>query len=335
MKIGRRGALALLAGAAAATGPFGRVAAAPPADGVPTVRIGILQFGSVAWQLDVIRRHDLERAEGVRVDVVSLASNQATLVALQAGAVDVVVSDLLWVARQRAAGADWGFLPYSSALGAVEVPAASPIQSFEQLAGRRLGIAGTPLDKSWLLLRLLARRRLGRDLDETVDKVFGAPPLLSEELAAGRIDAALTYWQFAARLEARGMRRLIGMGEAMRELGIAEPVPLVGYVLSERWAREHARDCGAFLRAFRRAEEILLRSDDEWQTIAAMTGAESPAELARLRDAFREGAPRRPDPALRPAAEALYGLFADIGGEALVGPSRTLPEGTFLDGIDS
>jgi len=33
MKIGRRGALALLAGAAAATGPFGRVAAAPPADG--------------------------------------------------------------------------------------------------------------------------------------------------------------------------------------------------------------------------------------------------------------------------------------------------------------
>ncbi len=335
MKIGRRGALALLAGAAAATGPLGRAACAPLADGAPSVRLGILQFGSVAWQLDVVRRHDLERAEGVRIDVVSLASNQATLVALQAGAVDVIVSDLLWVARQRAAGADWGFLPYSSALGAVEVPAASPIRSFEQLADRRLGIAGTPLDKSWLLLRLLARRRLGRDLDETVDKVFGAPPLLSEELAAGRIDAALTYWQFAARLEARGMRRLIGMSEAMRELGIAEPVPLVGYVLSERWAREHTPACSAFLRAFRHAEAILLRSDEEWQTIAAMTGAESPAELGRLRDAFREGAPRHPDPALRPAAAALYALFADIGGEALVGPSRTLPEGTFLDGIDS
>jgi len=333
MKIGRRGALAMLAGAAA-TGSLRRAIAAPPSD-LSAIRIGILQFGSVAWQLDVIRRHDLERAEGVRIDAVSLASNQATLVALQAGAVDVIVSDLLWVARQRATGADWSFLPYSTALGAVEVPAASPIKSVEQLPGRRLGIAGTSLDKSWLLLRLLSRRRMGRDLDESVDKVFGAPPLLAEELTAGRIDAALTYWQFAARLEAKGTRRLIGMSDVMRDLGIAEPVPLVGYVLSERWARRNAATCGAFLRVFRRAEEILRQSDAEWQAIAALTGAEGPAELARLRDAFREGIPRRDDPAMRPAAAALYDLFAEIGGESLVGPGKKLPEGTFLDGIES
>ncbi len=335
MKIGRRGALAMLVSAAAATDSLVRAASAPLPESAPAIRIGILQFGSVAWQLDVIHRHDLERAEGVRIDVVSLASNQATLVALQAGAVDVIVSDLLWVARQRATGADWGFLPYSSALGAVEVPAGSPIQTFEQLAGRRLGIAGSPLDKSWLLLRLLARRRMGHDLDDTVDKVFGAPPLLSEELTAGRLDAALTYWQFAARLEAKGMRRLLGMSDAMRELGIAEPVPLVGYVLSERWVRRHIDVCRAFTRVFRRAEEILLHSDDEWQTIAALTGAQSSAELIRLRDAFRDGVPRPQDPAMRPAAAALYELFAEIGGEALVGASRKLPEGTFLDGIDS
>ncbi|HTZ78859.1 MAG TPA: PhnD/SsuA/transferrin family substrate-binding protein, partial [Stellaceae bacterium] len=297
--------------------------------------IGILQFGSVAWQLDVIRRHDLEKSAGVRIEAVPLASNQATLVALQAGAVDVIVSDLLWVARQRAGGADWCFEPYSSALGAVEVPASSPIQSWQQLAGHRLGIAGSSLDKSWLLLRLLSRRKAGRDLDESVEKAFGAPPLLSQELVAGRLDAVLTYWQFAARLEATGTRRLIGMSDAMRELGISEPVPLVGYVLSARWAKENARLCAGFLRAFRGAEEILRNSDAEWQAIAKLTGAQGPAELARLRDAFREGVPRRDDPAMRPAAAALYKLFAEIGGEALVGPSPTLPEGTFLDGIDT
>src|SRR5262249_35595662 len=161
-------------------------------------RIGVLQFGSVAWQLDVMRRHDLARAEGVRVDVVAFASNQATLVALQAGRVDTVVSDLLWVARQRATGADWSFVPYSSALGAVEVTAESSVHTLDDLMGRRLGIAGTPLDKSWLLLRLLSRQRMHRDLDDAVDKVFGAPPLLAEELVAGRLDAVLTYWQFAA-----------------------------------------------------------------------------------------------------------------------------------------
>jgi len=334
MKIGRRSALAMLVGAAGTVGSLSRAVAAP-SSGLPAVRIGILQFGSVAWQLDVIRRHALEQGEGLRIDAVPLASNQATLVALQAGAVDVIVSDLLWVARQRAAGEDWCFEPYSSALGAVEVPAQSPIAAVEQLAGRRLGIAGTSLDKSWLLLRLLSRRRMGKDLDETVEKVFGAPPLLSQELTAGRIDAALTYWQFAARLEAKGTRRLVGMSEVMRDLGIKEPVPLVGYVLSARWARENARLCAGFIRTFRRAEEILLRSDEEWQTIAALTGAEDAAELVRLRDAFRDGVPRRGDPALRPAAAELYRLFAEIGGGALVGPSPTLPEGTFLDGIDT
>jgi NitT/TauT family transport system substrate-binding protein len=335
MDIDRRAALTVLGGGATSLWRWRRSMAAPAVtDGMPAIRIGVLQFGSVAWQLDVIRQHDLARSEGVRIEVVELASNQATLVALQAGAVDAVVSDLLWVARQRAAGADWCFVPYSSALGAVEVPEASPIRTVDDLPGRRLGIAGTPLDKSWLLLRLLSRRTMPRDLDEAVDKVFGAPPLLAEELLEGRLDAVLTYWQFAARLEAGGARRVIGMSEAMRALGVSAPVPLVGYVLSERWAHEHVDICGGFLRAARRAEEILLRSDEEWQRIGPLTGAKSAAELARLRDAYREGVPRRGDPGMRVAAEVLYELFVQVGGEALVGPSASLPPGTFLDGIE-
>ena len=326
----RRRMLGILgASALAATGTAGRAGAA----GRPAIRIGILQFGSVAWQIDVIRRHGLAEAEGVGIEPVILAANQATLVALQAGSVDVIVSDLLWVARQRATGADWSFHPYSTALGAVEVPAASPIRSLADLPGHRLGIAGTALDKSWLILRLLAQRQNGRDLDEVVEKSFGAPPLLAEQLAAGRLDALLTYWQFAARLEARGARRLLGMGEAVRALGIAEPVPLVGYVLSAAWAKEHAGSTAAFFRACRHAEEILLRSDEEWRTIAPLTGAANPVELERLRDAFRDGIPRGDETAMRVAAENLYDLLARIGGEALVGPSRTLPPGTFLDGI--
>ncbi len=331
MRLDRRTALIALAGLAASLAPRRQTAAD---EDVHTIRIGVLQFGSVAWQLDVIRRHDLARAENVQIDVVELASSQATLVALQAGRVDTVVSDLLWVARQRAGGADWCFAPYSSALGAVEVPQDSPMRTLGDLAGRRLGIAGTPLDKSWLLLRLLSRREMHRDLDETVEKIFGAPPLLSEELLAGRLDAVLTYWQFAARLEAGGTRRLIGMNDVMRALGISAPVPLVGYVISERWAREHPKTCTGFFRAAHNADEILTRSDAEWQAIAALTGAKSPAELARLRDAYREGVPRQEMGAMRAAAQALYELFAEVGGEALIGPSTTLPPGTFLDGLE-
>lgn len=326
----RRRALRILGGIAAMLPCAPRLLAQPAAD----MRIGVLKFGTVSWMLDVLRRHGFDAAEGVRLEIVELASGQATQVALQSGRVDAIVGDLLWVARQRASGADWAFVPYSTALGAVEVPADSAIRAFEDLAGKRLGIAGTPLDKSWLLLRLLSIRRLGRDLDGAVEKVFGAPPLLGEQFAVGRLDAVLTYWPFAARLEAGGARRLIGMDEVVRALGVDEPVALVGYIVSERWARQSRNALSAFLKAARRAEAVLATSDEEWRAIAPLTRAASEAELVRLRDAFRAGIPQQSG-AGEASVARLYALLAEIGGEALAGPATTLPPGTILDGFGS
>ena len=41
-----------------------------------------------------------------------LASNDATRIAINAGAVDVIVSDWLYVSRQRAEGVPLTFVPY-------------------------------------------------------------------------------------------------------------------------------------------------------------------------------------------------------------------------------
>jgi NitT/TauT family transport system substrate-binding protein len=297
------------------------------------MRLGVLKFGTVNWELDVIRRHQLDRAEGIRVEWVELATNQATLVALQAGHVNAVVSDWFWVSRQRAEGADWTFIPFSTALGAVIVPAASRVHTLPELAGQRLGIAGSPLDKSWLMLRALARQKYGLDLNEAAKKSFAAPPLLGEQLEAGRLDAVLTYWQFAARLEARGASRLLGMDQVMQELGMTRPIPLIGYVVSERWAREHSDLVRGFVRASARAREILAGSDAEWEAIAPLTGTAGPDELNRLRDAFRAGIPRSWGKDERGDAARLYRLLAEIGGEALVGKSAELHPGTFLDDV--
>ncbi len=53
------------------------------------------------------------------------------------------------------------FLPYSSTEGALMVPGDSPVRSVADLAGKRLGVAGGPLDKNWLLLRARPARRTG------------------------------------------------------------------------------------------------------------------------------------------------------------------------------
>ncbi|PMZ86179.1 ABC transporter substrate-binding protein, partial [Pseudomonas sp. FW305-42] len=85
--------------------------------------------------------------------VTELASPEAGKIALRAGNADIMLSDWLWVSRERALGARLTFYPYSSALGAVMVPAASPIKTLADLKGRKLAVGGGPIDKSWLLLQ--------------------------------------------------------------------------------------------------------------------------------------------------------------------------------------
>jgi len=298
--------------------PVGAAAASP-------VRIGTLRFGTVAWELDVMRRHGLERTEGVAVEPVEFAAAQAAQVALQAGRVDMAVQDWLWVSRQRASGADWTLSPTSSALGAVMAPASSPVRTPADLRGRRLGIAGSPLDKSWLLLRAYAQQALGFDLDQAATKSFGPPPLLAEQLTAGRLDAVLTYWPFAARAEAAGLRRVLAMEDAVEALGIPPGVPFVGWVFSDAFAARNAAAVHGFVTASAQARAILVESDAEWDRIAPLTGASGPDELARLRAWYRRGAPERWN---LEATARLYDVLAAIGGPALVGPADHLAPGT-------
>ncbi len=299
---------------------------------VPTLRIGVLKYGTVNWVMDVIAHHGLAKSNGIRIQELALASTQATLVALQARRVECVVTDWLWVSRQRAAGADWTFFPFSTDLGAVVAARGAPIHGLADLRDRRLGVAGSPLDKSWLILQALAREQ-HIDLARDARVSFGAPPLLDEELLQGRLDAVLTFWNFAARLESHGLPVVLPMRAALRQLGFKTPIPLVGYVVSERWARDHPRALAGFVRATRQAESILATSNAEWQWLAPKIRAGSPAELDALRHAFRAGIPLHWGSDERREARALYALFAQVGGSTLVGSSTSLQPGTFLDTV--
>ena len=54
------------------------LALAQPANAANKVTIGVLKFGTVSWALDTIRANGLDKAEGVELDIVPLASTQAT-----------------------------------------------------------------------------------------------------------------------------------------------------------------------------------------------------------------------------------------------------------------
>jgi NitT/TauT family transport system substrate-binding protein len=308
---------------------FAAAAARPNAAPLPSIRIGVLRYGTVSWELDVMRRHALDAAAQITVAPVELAAAQAAQVAFQAGQVDMIVIDWLWVARQRGAGADWTFVPFSNAVGAVIAPAGSPVHEIPDLAGGALGIAGSPLDKSWLIVRAYAAQRHGIDLDVVANKSFGPPPLLAEQMNAGRLDAVLTYWPFAAKAEAMGARRILAVEDAVSALGIGAGVPYIGYTFSERWADRNPALISGFLTASDQARGVLAASDAEWQQVKPLTGATNEAELERLRDWYRHGIPRNWGEAERGAAAQLFELLAKIGGQDLVGPISAVPSGTF------
>jgi NitT/TauT family transport system substrate-binding protein len=291
--------------------------------------VGVLKFGTVNWQLDTVKTHHLDEAEDVSVELLPLASTNATSVALQAGEVDLIVSDWIWVMRQRAGGADLVFAPYSNALGALVVGAHSGIESIKDLAGKRIGVAGGPLDKSWIILQAWSQRRMNFDIGQSARPVFGAPPLLSEQLRRGDLHAVLTFWPEATRLEAQDFRRLVNVEDLLTELGIDRPIALVGYVFREALARERHAAIRGFFAAVAAANSILLASDEEWTRLRPIMKAESDREFEGLKARFRAGIPQSGTAGTISDTERLYRLLAERGGDELLGARTRFDQNAF------
>jgi len=301
---------------------------AAPSIAADRIRLAIQKTGTVAWEMAVIKAKGLDRKAGLDLDIVQLASTDAGKIAIAGGAADIIVSDWLWVARERSLGSKLTLHPYSTAVGAVMVGKDSTIRRIADLAGRKIGVAGGPLDKSWLLLQAQALRE-GVDLKKLAQPVYGAPPLIAEKLAQGELDAALEFWNFCAALEGRGMHRAIEIRDIQRQLGAVGAPVVTGYVFDQDWGARHAALLRSFFAMADEAKRLIATSDDAWTIVAPMTGAKEPATLAIYRERYSQGIPAASSAAYETDARALFKVLAATGGEQLVGPAKELPPGVF------
>jgi len=295
----------------------------------PVLRVAVLSFGTVNWELDTIRHYGLDEANGFQLEVQGVAGGSAADIAFQGGTVDAMVSDWLWVAIQRAAGRDYVFMPYSKAVGGIMVPPDSPAETLTDLAGGKIGVAGGPLDKSWLILQAFAEREYGMDLAAETEQVFGAPPLIYKTAVSGDLDGAINYWHFMAKMDASGMRKLIDVADAAETLGLDPETPLLGYVLRGELLREQPELAEGLAAASRAAKDLLAEDDAAWDRLRDRMNAENDAQFEALKAGFRAGIPA-PGPVDVAAANRMLALMADLGGSALMGDVRELPEGTFV-----
>lgn len=282
-----------------------------------TLRIGFQAAGTLDWELSV-----LADSSDFQIQAQPLATAEATKIALQSGAVDMIVSDWLFVSQARNNGADFTFYPYSNSSGALVVAANSPIQNVKDLEGKKIGIVGGELDKNWLLLQAVGKQQQV-DLTTSVEKTFGAPPLISEQLKNQRVDAVLTYWHFAAPLEALGYRQLLDGRGLQQALGIQETVPTLGYVFNQSWATKNQPALKAFLAATKDAKNRLCDDETLWKKATAKVEFTPPI----LRERYCDGRINEWTAANQAAANKFYNVL--VGLNPKVGSSANLATGTF------
>ncbi|MDF1583275.1 MAG: ABC transporter substrate-binding protein [Methyloprofundus sp.] len=294
-----------------------------------TLRLGLLAYGTSNWELAFMRQAQQLETETYRLQVIPMANPQAGKIALQSGAVDIIVTDWIWVSYQRSLGQDYTFYPYSNATGALVVAKDSEIKTWQDLKGKRLAIAGGELDKNSLLLQALMQKQGQSKLFQGIEKVYGAPPLLTQQLKQQRVDALLTYWHYAARLEAEGYRVLMTGADILQGLGIEQKVPSIGYVFKRAWAEQHQAVIQAFLQQSKQAKNTLCSVAVAWQSIDKLTHTQSKQEDQLLREQYCAGRVSDWGEEEQQAAGEIYHYLQKISQERLTGKSDVIQAGTF------
>lgn len=315
-----------LIGAGASAAGF----ATSPADAtdLPVFKVGLLPFGTVQWEIETLVANGFDTNGGIKVEIVPLASSEAARIAFLSESVDAIVQDLLFAARLKAENKSVLFMPQSSTEGELVAPANSPIRSIADLKGKSIGVAGGPIDKNWLFLRAAALKQANLDLTKDARPVFGAPPLLAAKVESGELDCGLIYWSQAARLEAKGYRRVVSVEDVVASLGGKGKVAVGGYLFREDAKRDVL---AAFGKAVRRSEDLLSEKADAWTPIRPMMKAPDAATFDALKAAYLRGIPRKPRAEEIADAQSFFAIVAQLGGSELVGSATSLPASLYVD----
>ena len=297
------------------------------------VVVSVQLTGTASWEMQTILDKQLDAYNQIALELIDVANKQAGHVALLSGEADLILSDYIWVASLRAAGEPVTCVPHSLAVGGLMVPAGSDISAVTDLPGRTIGIAGGPVDKSWIALQAYYAQQTGDTLADKVDAKFGAPPLINELLANGEVDASLNFWHFNARAKAAGHTELISVADMMTGMGISNQPPLLAWVFLEETADTKEDVLTHFFDASFEAKALLASDDAIWEGLREkMRATDDDALFVTLRDDYRAGIISGYTDEMIEAAATAFAIMAEYGGPELVGDSATMDPGTFWAG---
>lgn len=296
------------------------------AEAADIIRAGLQAAGTFSWQIRAIEYFGIDKELDLTIEATTYATKQAAELALMAGDVDVTVDDFVNVALMRANGIPVkSVYPYSLALGGLVVPAHSPIASVADLRGKLIG-ASSLSDKSLLILRVLAKEKYGFDPQHDSETIAAAPPLMTQLLQRGEMDAALPFWHFVARMVGSGeFREVISVHQMLEELGLSSDLPNLVILARDGTDR---RVLAKFLKAMDMAAARMQTDDGIWQVILdeGLYSLPDRSLMGAVRQRWEQSLPGQWNEGIVQGLVQLVEQMVKVAGPDVVGIERLDPE---------
>lgn len=303
------------------------------AENLPEIKVGVLKYGTLNWELDLAETQNFPAQYGFKLTRVALGSPQALSVALQGGAVDMIIGDWLWAARQYEEDRLYHFYPYSTAAGELVIQGNSNAESIADLKGKTIGFAGGKGNKNWILYNAYAKQHFDLDLATQTNAKFAAPPMLNQLMLRGEMDAVVNFWHYAAELKTHDMRTLLTMDKVLGSWQISADVPVIGWLFKQEWAGQNRELVNAFFAMSFHTRALMNKDDSVWQRIPSFVDKYSVDARPVLMSDYRQGIPVRFDDTIRNDLQTLFKILkANEGTTQITGNLQSLPESLFWQG---
>ncbi|OFI33431.1 hypothetical protein BFC17_04010 [Alteromonas lipolytica] len=306
---------------------------ATQASTLPEIKVGVLKYGTLNWELDLAEARQLPEQYGFKLTRVALGSPQALSVALQGGAVDMIIGDWLWAARQFEEQRFYHFYPYSTAAGELVIQGDSSATTMGDLKNKTIGFAGGKGNKNWILYNAYAKQHFDFDLATQANIKFAAPPMLNQLMQRGQLDAVVNFWHYAAELKTHNMQSLLTMDKVLESWQISADVPVIGWLFKQQWASQNKAVIDAFFSMSFHTRALMDKDDAVWQLIPSFMNKYSAEARPVLMAHYREGIPTRFDEQIKTDLQHLFKVIkANEGASKVTGSLTALPPALFWQG---
>ena len=203
---------------------------------------------------------------GVLLQVRNASDARANNVSMRAGEYDFYITGWITLADMRAREdvmlkvIDINYIPLNYLYTMAD---SDLINEIDDLKGKRIGIMGTAASTSAQILKLHLKHFYGIDLDNDLEVLYGAPPVIHEALKKGDLDVVLNSPNSIPELLDETKFRVIKEIVSIWEENEGYPLCVVGLATYDELLSENPDVVKRFVKATREAVQFLKENPTE------------------------------------------------------------------------